>query len=53
LPGYDPATDGLAQRTLQGLFPTRRVILIDSIDLVWGLGSFHCVSQQWPALASS
>lgn len=53
LPAYDPATDGLAQRTLQGLFPTRRVILIDSIDLVWGLGSFHCVSQQWPALAGT
>ena len=50
LPAYDPATDGVAHATLQSLFPTRRVVLINSIDLVWGLGSFHCVTQQWPAL---
>ncbi len=50
LPAYDPKPDEVARATLQELFPTRRVILINSIDLVWGLGSFHCVSQQWPAL---
>jgi agmatine deiminase len=53
LPAYDPATDGIAQSTLQSLFPTRRVVLIDSVDLVWGLGSFHCVTQQWPALPAA
>lgn len=50
LPAYDPASDEVARAALQPLFPTRQVILLDSIDLVWGLGSFHCVSQQWPAL---
>jgi len=50
LPAYDPATDGIARETLQSLFPTRRVVPINSVDLVWGLGSFHCVTQQWPAL---
>ncbi len=50
LPTYDPRTDDIARRTLQDLFPTRRVIGIDCTDLVWGLGAFHCVSQQWPAL---
>ncbi|MEO8030189.1 MAG: agmatine deiminase family protein, partial [Gemmatimonadota bacterium] len=50
LPAYDPKADEVARATLQELFPTRRVTLINSIDLVWGLGSFHCVSQQWPAL---
>ncbi|HJS48194.1 MAG TPA: agmatine deiminase family protein [Gemmatimonadales bacterium] len=49
LPTYDPARDEAARRTLQVLFPTRRVVGIDCIDLVWGLGAFHCVSQQWPA----
>ncbi|HKV76164.1 MAG TPA: agmatine deiminase family protein [Gemmatimonadales bacterium] len=49
LPAYDPATDQVARSTLQELFPGRKVTLIDSLDLVWGLGSFHCVSQQWPA----
>jgi agmatine deiminase len=49
LPTYDPDRDEEAQRTLQALFPSREVIGIDCTDLVWGLGAFHCVSQQWPA----
>jgi agmatine deiminase len=24
------------------------VVGIDCTDLVWGLGAFHCVTQQWP-----
>ena len=51
LPTYDPARDETARTTLQELFPTRRVVGIDCTDLVWGLGAFHCVTQQWPALA--
>ena len=50
LPTYDTRRDGEAVDTLQRLFPTRRVVGIDCTDLVWGLGAFHCVSQQWPAL---
>jgi agmatine deiminase len=50
MPAYSPDTDQIAQAALQSCFPTRRVIPIDSRDLVWGLGSFHCVTQQWPAL---
>jgi agmatine deiminase len=48
LPTYDPERDAVAQATLQGLFPTRRVIPIDCTDLIWGLGAFHCLTQQWP-----
>jgi hypothetical protein len=33
-----------------GAVSTRRVVPIDSVDLVWGLGACHCVTQQWPAL---
>jgi agmatine deiminase len=50
LPAYHPPTDAAAQAVLQLCFPTRRVVPIDSRDLVWGLGSFHCVTQQWPAV---
>ncbi|MEO8227338.1 MAG: agmatine deiminase family protein [Gemmatimonadota bacterium] len=50
LPTYDPEHDTAANETLQMLFPTRRIVGIDCTDLVWGLGAFHCVSQQWPAL---
>jgi agmatine deiminase len=49
LPTYDPARDEQALTTLEQLFPAREVIGIDCTDLVWGLGAFHCVTQQWPA----
>jgi agmatine deiminase len=51
LPTYDPAKDDEARTTLQRLFPEREVIGIDAADLVWGLGAFHCVTQQWPLAA--
>jgi agmatine deiminase len=50
LPTYDPSRDEEARTTLQTLFPSREVIGIDCRDLVWGLGAFHCVTQQWPSL---
>jgi len=31
-------------------FPGREVVGIDSTDIIWGLGSFHCLSQQEPAV---
>ncbi len=49
LPTYDSERDGEAQTILERLFPGRDVIGIDCTDLVWGLGAFHCVTQQWPA----
>jgi len=45
----DPA-DELALSILAGRFPTRRVIGIDCRELIWGLGTFHCLTQQQPAL---
>ena len=50
MPAFDPEHDVLARATLQSLFPTRKVVAIDCTDLVWGLGAFHCLTQQWPAL---
>jgi agmatine deiminase len=49
LPTYDPERDEEAGATLRRLFPGRDVVGIDCTDLVWGLGAFHCVTQQWPA----
>lgn len=49
VPTYRHPNDGRAMEILQGLFPDRRVIGLDSTDLIWGLGSFHCISQQEPA----
>ncbi len=48
-PTYRSAQDERALEVLQSVFPGRRVIGIDSTELIWGLGSFHCISQQEPA----
>ncbi len=49
VPTYRSANDKRALETLQSLFPNRKVIGVDSTELIWGLGSFHCISQQEPA----
>lgn len=49
VPTYDPPRDEAALATLAGVFPGREIVGIDCTDLVWGLGAFHCVTQQWPA----
>ena len=50
LPAYDPPRDEIARDTLQEFFPTRRVVPVDCTELIWGLGAFHCLTQQWPAV---
>ena len=49
VPTYRDANDTRALEILQREFPDRRVIGVDSTELIWGLGSFHCISQQEPA----
>jgi len=48
VPTYRCDKDEKALEILQGCFPERKVIGIDSTDIIWGLGSFHCLSQQEP-----
>lgn len=47
---HDGKNDDKALDILQGCFPDRKVVGLDSTDLIWGLGSFHCLSQQEPAI---
>jgi agmatine deiminase len=50
VPTYrDKKNDKTALEILQKEFPSRRVIGVDSTALIWGLGSFHCITQQEPA----
>jgi agmatine deiminase len=49
VPTYNRGNDARALEILQKQFPDRRVVGIDSTELIWGLGSFHCISQQEPA----
>jgi agmatine deiminase len=48
MPGYRCKNDDRALKILEQCFPDRKVICIDSTDIIWGLGSFHCLSQQEP-----
>ena len=45
----DPA-DELALSILRECFPGRRVVGINCRELIWGLGTFHCLTQQQPAV---
>jgi agmatine deiminase len=44
-----PNRDAEAAEVLRGCFPGREIVPIDCLDLVWGLGTLHCISQQQPA----
>ena len=44
----DSKNDERALEILQQCFAGRKVVDLDSTDLIWGLGSFHCLSQQEP-----
>ncbi len=49
VPTYRHANDQKAIDILQREMPAHKVIGVDSTELIWGLGSFHCISQQEPA----
>lgn len=48
VPTFRSEKDDKALQTIQSCFPERKVVGIDSTDIIWGLGSFHCLSQQEP-----
>lgn len=49
VPLFRKPQDDQAMKVLESLFPDRKVIGIDCLDLVWGLGTLHCSTQQQPA----
>ena len=51
MPAFNHPNDAKARDILQQLFPTHRVIAWPSLDLIWGLGAFHCITQQQPAFS--
>ena len=50
VPTFNDPADEYACNTLQGLFPNRNVVPVDASDLIWGLGAFHCMTQQRPVV---
>lgn len=50
VPTYRCDKDEKALKIIAACFPNRETVGIDSTDIIWGLGSFHCLSQQEPAV---
>ncbi|HET6540113.1 MAG TPA: agmatine deiminase family protein [Chryseolinea sp.] len=50
VPTFRDKNDDRALQILQACFRDRKVIGLDSLDIIWGLGSFHCLSQQEPSV---
>ena len=50
VPTFRDKNDDKALAILSSVFTDRKVIGIDSTDVIWGLGSWHCLSQQEPAI---
>ncbi len=49
MPTFHDPNDRVALNILAEVFPDREVVGIHSVDLVWGLGTLHCMTQQQPA----
>jgi agmatine deiminase len=49
VPTFNDPNDRVALGILADLFPDRTVVGIHSVDLVWGLGTLHCMTQQEPS----
>jgi agmatine deiminase len=50
VPTFNDRNDRIALNTIAELFPDRDVVGIHSVDLVLGLGTLHCLTQQQPAV---
>jgi agmatine deiminase len=48
VPTFNDPNDRIALNTLAELMPQRQIVGIHSVDLVWGLGTIHCLTQQEP-----
>jgi agmatine deiminase len=48
VPTFNDPADRVALNAMAGLFPDRQVVGIHAVDLVWGFGTLHCLTQQQP-----
>jgi agmatine deiminase len=49
VPTFNDPNDRVALNALAELFPGRQVVGIHAVDLVWGFGTLHCLTQQQPS----
>ena len=48
VPTFNDSNDRIALGILAELFPKRKVVGIGAVDLVWGLGTLHCLTHEIP-----
>ena len=48
VPTFNDSNDRIALNIIAECFPEREIIGISAIDLIWGFGTLHCLSQQIP-----
>lgn len=53
VPTFRDTNDAVALAILGAGFPERQVIGVDCYDLIWGLGTLHCISQQEPLVGGT
>ena len=53
VPTFHDANDRVALNMLAQVFPDRDVIGVHSVDLIWGLGALHCMTQQQPRASAA
>src|SRR5581483_129219 len=53
VPTFNDRNDRVALEILAGCFPDREVVGIHCRDLVWGLGTLHCMTQQQPKVCAA
>ena len=52
VPTFNSVHDDQALSIIAQAYKNREVVGIDSTDIIWGLGSFHCLSQQEPSIVN-
>ncbi|NUO38834.1 MAG: agmatine deiminase family protein, partial [Gemmatimonadaceae bacterium] len=53
VPTFNDRNDRVALNTMAELMPDRHVVGVHAVDLVWGFGTLHCLTQQQPAAVHS
>jgi agmatine deiminase len=48
VPTFNDRNDRVALNAIAALFPDRHVVGVHAVDLVWGFGTLHCLTQQQP-----
>ena len=48
VPQYDDPNDELAIEQIQGMFPDREIVGVNTTQILYGGGNIHCITQQQP-----